>query len=627
MPAPSYAAPTAPAPALAADISPGLHQQLTATLESCLACGLCQRECRFLQEHGQPLEIARSFDPLDNRRLALAFQCSLCGLCAEVCPHDLNPSALFLEMRREAVLRGEGDFAEHQGLLAFERRGNSPRYTWYALPQGCHTVFFPGCNLPGSRPGQTWRIFEHLRANDPSLGMVLDCCNKPSHDLGRQDYFLAMFQEMRDWLLERGVKQVLVACPNCYRVFETHGQDLEVRTVYEVLAEQGPPQAPALAVATTVTLHDSCAVRWAQPVQEAARQLASQAGLTVREMPHHGARTLCCGEGGGVGFLSPELAQAWVAKRRQEAGQERVLTYCAGCAGMLGGSTPTSHLLDVLLDPRAALAGRAPVAKAPLTYWNRLRLKKRLQRQVPAAQERRRAFNPLPQPRGGLVKLLLMLALLVGVVAAARLSGAAGYLEQERLRALIAGYGSLAPAIYMLIYAVAPALFLPGLPITLAGGILFGPLWGVVYTIIGSTSGACLAFLVARHGARASIERRLRSPRWRQLDAQVERHGWKVVVFTRLIPLFPFNLLNYALGLTKVKFSHYALATFLGMLPACIAFVVFSSSLLDLILGRVSPRLALGLGLVILVSLAPLLYRRLSRRKPGAPAPETPAPR
>jgi uncharacterized membrane protein YdjX (TVP38/TMEM64 family) len=283
---------------------------------------------------------------------------------------------------------------------------------------------------------------------------------------------------------------------------------------------------------------------------------------------------------------------------------------------------PTSHLLDVLLDPRAALAGRAPVAKAPLTYWNRLRLKKHLKAQVPAVHERQRTFIPLPRPKGGLLKLLLMLALVAGVVAAVRLSGAAGYLEQERLRGLIAGYGSLAPAIYMLIYTLAPSLFLPGLPITLAGGILFGPLWGVVYTIIGSTAGACLAFLIARHGARQSIERRLKSPRWRQLDAQVQRHGWKVVAFTRLIPLFPFNLLNYALGLTKVKFSHYALATFLGMLPACIAFVVFSSSLLDLILGRLSPRMVLGLLLVLLVSLAPLLYRRFSRRKPGAPSPK-----
>ena len=603
---------------------PALRRQLDQTLEDCLGCGLCSGQCRFLREHGQPLEIAQALDLEDPQGLSLAFACNLCGLCAQVCPHGADPAALFLEMRREAVGRGLADFPEHQGLLAFERRGNSPRYTWYALPEGCHTVFFPGCNLPGSRPRQTWRLFEHLRQQDPSLGMVLDCCNKPSHDLGRQEHFLAMFGEMRGWLLKHGVRRVLVACPNCHRVFDAYGQGLEVRTVYEALAEQGLPGAQA--GPATVTVHDPCAVRQAEPVQRAARQLAVQAGLTLREMPHHGPSTLCCGEGGGVGFLFPELSRAWVEERRREADGQTVLTYCAGCAGILGQHMPARHLLDLLLYPQEALAGRAPVSAAPLTYLNRLRLKKRLRGQVPAAHARQRTFSPQPQSSGGLLKLLLALGLLAALVAGVHLGGAAQYLQEERLRQLIAGYGSLAPAIYMLIYALAPALFLPGLPITLAGGILFGPLWGVVYTIIGSTAGACLAFLIARHGARASIERRLGSPRWRQLDAQVEKHGWKVVAFTRLVPLFPFNLLNYALGLTKVKFSHYVLATFLGMLPACIAFVVFSSSLLDLILGRVSPRLALGLILVLLVSLAPLLYRRFSRRSPGASVPASRRP-
>ncbi|MBI4799495.1 MAG: VTT domain-containing protein [Desulfarculus sp.] len=88
-----------------------------------------------------------------------------------------------------------------------------------------------------------------------------------------------------------------------------------------------------------------------------------------------------------------------------------------------------------------------------------------------------------------------------------------------------------------------------------------------------------------------------------------------MVLFTRLMPLFPFNLLNYALGLTKVRFSHYALATFLGMLPACVAFVVFSSSLLDLLLGRVSPGLVLGLLLVLVVMLVPMLYRRRKAKR------------
>jgi uncharacterized membrane protein YdjX (TVP38/TMEM64 family) len=209
-----------------------------------------------------------------------------------------------------------------------------------------------------------------------------------------------------------------------------------------------------------------------------------------------------------------------------------------------------------------------------------------------------------------LLKRVIVIFLVIAAIFAIRFTGATRYLQQDEFRALIHGYGALAPVIYMLFYTLAPVFFLPGLPITLVGGILFGPFWGVVYAITSATAGACVAFLISRYIARGWIEQKLTSPRWRQLDEGVEKHGWKIVAFTRLIPLFPFNLLNYAFGLTKIKFVHYALATFICMLPACIAFIVFSSSLLDLIRGKISSTFIIGLGLVVLVSLIPFFYNR-----------------
>ena len=134
---------------------------------------------------------------------------------------------------------------------------------------------------------------------------------------------------------------------------------------------------------------------------------------------------------------------------------------------------------------------------------------------------------------------------------------------------------------------------------------------------------ASLAFLVARYLARDWVAARLTGPRWERLDREVAEHGWEVVAFTRLIPAFPFNLLNYAFGLTRVPFAHYAAATFVCMLPACIAFIVFSSSLLGLIRGNISPAALLGVGLIVLVSLMPVLYRRFRQRS----QPETVADR
>jgi len=212
--------------------------------------------------------------------------------------------------------------------------------------------------------------------------------------------------------------------------------------------------------------------------------------------------------------------------------------------------------------------------------------------------------------RKGLVKVFIFIGFLVVVIAAVRATGLHTYLDQQKLQSWIAGYGAWGPVLYIFLYLVAPSFFLPGLPITIAGGVLFGPLWGVVYAITGSTGGACIAFLVARYLGREWVANKLQGTNLGKLDEEVERQGWKIVAFTRLIPLFPFNLLNYAFGLTKIKFLHYAITTFFGMLPACIAYIVFSSSLLDLFKGKVSVQLIIGVVLVVIVSSIPIYYKR-----------------
>ena len=102
------------------------------------------------------------------------------------------------------------------------------------------------------------------------------------------------------------------------------------------------------------------------------------------------------------------------------------------------------------------------------------------------------------------------------------------------------------------------------------------------------------------------------------LDDKVARHGWKIVAVSRLIPVFSFSLLNYAFGLTRISFWPYLAATFVCMLPSTIAFIYFSSNLLDLLHGRISRGLIIGAILVILVSLIPVIYKKL-RAKAGAP--------
>jgi uncharacterized membrane protein YdjX (TVP38/TMEM64 family)/Fe-S oxidoreductase len=596
------------------DVNQNLKEQILIMSEKCIKCKLCQKECAFLRKYGKPKDIADAYDPHHKLYQGMPFECSLCQLCAAVCPVSINPTQMFLEMRRESVKSGKGDYPEHNVILQYEKRGTSKKYTFYSLPQGCDTIFFPGCALAGTRPDKVIKLFDHLRKYIPHLGIVLDCCTLPSHDLGRSDHFHLMFDEMKEYLLSNGIRRVIVACPSCYKVFKNYGDALTVKTVYELIMETSLPATAK--VEGIVTIHDSCASRFEKPVHEAIRDLVSAKGLTIAEMPHSGMKTFCCGEGGSVGLISSHLAKNWGQLRKNEANSKRIVTYCAGCANFLGSLTPTSHVLDLLFEPEATMSGNVKVSKPPFTYLNRLSLKNHFKKTLHGTITRERTFTSGEEgKKSGLLKRGILLLLVIAAIFLIRFTGATHYLRQDKLSALIQGYGAMAPFIYMAVYTIAPALFLPGLPLTIVGGFLFGPFWGVVYTITSATAGACIAFLVSRYIARGWIENKLTSPRWRQLDEGVEKHGWKIVAFTRLIPLFPFNLLNYAFGLTKIKFLHYAVATFICMLPACIAFIVFSSSLLDLISGRVSPTFIIGLGLVILVSLIPIFYNRYKTKK------------
>ncbi len=595
-----------------------LAELIREVAQKCTRCGVCQQDCAFLRTYGTPDELAQSYDPSDLTSQSLPFKCSLCRLCAVRCPVKLNPAALFLEMRREKMRRDPLDYPGHAGLLAYEKRGTSRRFTYYAIPEHCDTVFFPGCTLAGTRSETTLKIYEHLKRHIPALGIVLDCCLKISHDLGREEYFHAMFGEMRDFLIKSGVKKVMVACPNCHRIFHAYGGGLTAGTIYEVLDEHPLPAEEK--VPGRVVVHDPCPLRFSPDVHAAVRSLIAKQGLTVEEMTHHGVDTYCCGEGGSVAALSPALAEKWREGQRKEAAGRMVITYCAGCTNRLDGTIPASHVVDLLCEPEATMAGKVRTAKAPFTYLNRLKLKRQLKQRISAPVTRERDFGgngmeSQNEKNKNTVKRILLIGAIVAAILAVRLTGAVRYLDQEALRQWIAGYGGLAPVAYIVIYALAPSLLLPGLPITIAGGILFGPFWGVVYAITGATIGACIAFLVARYLARDWVKGKLKSPQWRRLDHGVEKQGWKVVAFTRLIPLFPFNLLNYAFGLTGIKFLHYAVATFFCMLPACIAFIVFSSSLLDVLKGKVSIAFVAGLGLVILVSLIPLFYQRYKKKK------------
>ena len=176
----------------------------------------------------------------------------------------------------------------------------------------------------------------------------------------------------------------------------------------------------------------------------------------------------------------------------------------------------------------------------------------------------------MPRPRGVTVRRLVLLVVLLAGIAGA--FSWRHYLTVPQIQAFVAGLGPWGPLVFMLVYTVGPAFLVPGLPLDLAAGVLFGPVWGTVYSLVGATAGATVAFLAARTVGRDWTEKKLSGP-LKKLKEGVDKGGWEFVAFVRLVPVIPFNLLNYALGLTRIGLAPYVLASAVFMAPATAVYV------------------------------------------------------
>lgn len=213
--------------------------------------------------------------------------------------------------------------------------------------------------------------------------------------------------------------------------------------------------------------------------------------------------------------------------------------------------------------------------------------------------------------KNNIARLLLLLVIVGGIVLAFI------YREQfdaTSLEQWVQNAGPAGPLLFMAIYAIATVFFLPGSVLTLAGGALFGPVLGTFYNLTGATLGAVLAFLVARYLASDWVEQKT-GGKLKQLKQGVEAEGWRFVAFVRLVPLFPFNLLNYALGLTRIRLTHYLIATYLFMLPGAIAYTYLGYAGREAIAGGegLIQKALLALALLAVVAFLPRLIGQLRR--------------
>jgi uncharacterized membrane protein YdjX (TVP38/TMEM64 family) len=206
--------------------------------------------------------------------------------------------------------------------------------------------------------------------------------------------------------------------------------------------------------------------------------------------------------------------------------------------------------------------------------------------------------NPTESKRS-LMKLVAGAIGLVALIALGRFAG--GYIQP--FAQWVDGLGFWGPAAFALGYVIAVVAFVPASLLTLGAGAIFGILDGVIYVYVAATIGSCLAFLISRYFARSAVAKKLEGkPKFAAIDRAVAAEGLKIVLLLRLTPAVPFNLLNYALGLTRVRFTDYAVAS-VGMLPGTLLYVYSGKLAGDIASLAGNPAVARGWGYYSLLAL------------------------
>lgn len=343
----------------------------------CLQCECleCVKACAYLEAFGaHPGQYARrvynNLTVTQGRGTRSANKmidsCSLCRLCYEVCPTDLDFAEVVRDARREMVRQDRMPASAFSFALEDLALATGDGFALARHAPGADVsdaVFFPGCQLAASDPRHLERVYAHLRARyAPATGLVLYCCGAPADWAGQAAVFEETLAGLRDRLRSLGASKVILACPTCASVFAEHLPEVETVSLWEVLREIGLPDGAAGSGAgRRLAVHDSCTARYQTPVQAAVRDLLATCGYAVDELEMSHERTECCGFGGLMLYANPEIGDI-VARRRVRQSEADFVAYCSMCRDRFAAKgKPTVHVLDLLfgddVDVRARRLG------------------------------------------------------------------------------------------------------------------------------------------------------------------------------------------------------------------------------------------------------------------------------
>jgi Fe-S oxidoreductase len=390
----------APLPAKVMDDPAAGYSLLEAKDEAgrCIQCECmeCVKSCEYLRTYGRYprkylREIYNNLSIVKGERKSNQFinSCSLCGLCAEICPEGLGMAPVVKRARETMVAQNRMPPSAHDFALrdmAFSNGDNFALARNRPHTESSDVVFFPGCQLAGSVPEQVEQVYAYLCEKLGPVGLVLRCCGAPADWAGRTDLFQAGMAALAAEIARLGATTVVTACSSCFKVFTANLPRVKTVSLWEIYEQHGlPPEAEARGAVrppAVVAVHDPCSTRHEAQLQESARAIIRRLGYTIEELPLNRARTECCSYGGVMWLANRPLAEA-VVQRRIAASPADYVTYCSVCRDFFAArGKPALHLLDMIYAPDPAAQAQRASPDFSQRHENRARLKRRLLKQL-----------------------------------------------------------------------------------------------------------------------------------------------------------------------------------------------------------------------------------------------------
>jgi len=552
---------------------PSLEQAVSDVFANCTECRACQKVCPFLAKFGLPKEL------LVNPSEVLFF-CTNCTACSKICPEKLPVAQSLYEAKTQLLRKDYSTRAPYISAKSYAERGHRFPFSHW---ERAEIVFWPGCSLAGSAPNLVFKVRNSLsELLNQRVGIVLDCCFDPCFQLGGVEDVAKAFKDIKERLISYKIKKVILGCTNCYKNFKRFfsSEEVEVKHILEII-----PQSLLKIPFKEAYLHHPCPAWQFEEIRKKARTLIEdKVELKEARLP------ACCGAGGAL-YQNEELASEFREKTLKWANHRPIITYCMGCKGrFLKGEAKAYHILEFLPNYLPRLKPLSSTQKWINRFFLSLRLK---------------LFS-----KKALVLTLYLIALItfytLSYVKGVDFKGYLNYLNQIKGNPLVI-------FLYLLIYTLAPSLFVSSLALTMVAGLLWGPFLGTLIAVTGATFGASLSFFLARYLFYQAVAQRFGKVYLKTFWERGERDGWKFVAFLRLFPLFPYPVINFLLGLTPIKFSIYVITSFIFMLPGGFLYTFLGYSILELL--KQNPwylilAILLLIGFSIVIKKAEKLFRR-----------------